>query len=142
MIRQNGNKVTNHRQQTGKENPSCLISTHKDLRSGEFRRRDKKIFTPAKNRRAPQPACHPIHDRGAGPGAERPGNDDANERHAGALLRCRDDGRRRIHNFTGDRENGTFEGHEPKNSRISARQDPMEPNFNEVMHVIVSDLGF
>src|SRR5436190_679207 len=76
------------------------------------------------------------------PRPEAPRNDPAQERHPSALLRRRHDRRRQNHHLARDGNDGALKRHQPKDSGVTAGQDPVEPNFNEMMHGNISDLGF
>ena len=125
-----------------KKIPPASYRAHEIFGPGEFVRRHQEILTPAENHRPGLASGPSIHDGGSEPRAKRPCYDHASERHSRILLRGRYDRGRRDHHLARNRDDGAFESHEPKNSRISAGLHPMEPDFNKMMHEKVSDLGF
>jgi hypothetical protein len=53
------------------------------------------------------------------------------------LLRRGHDRGRRDHHFAWDRKNGTLKRHKAKNRDVAAGQHPVEPNLNELMHIVI-----
>ena len=138
----NGDQMANDRQQPRKENPARFVAAHKDLGPGELIGRHQEILAPAEHCRPAEPSGHHIHDGGSEPGSERPRYDHANEGHSRPLLRGSHDRGRWNHHLARNWNDSALQGHEPKDSRISAGLHPVEPDFNKMMHEKVSDLGF
>ncbi len=99
-------------------------------------RRDEEVLAEAQHERAAGPAREPVHHGGADPGAERPRDHNAHERHVAGLLRG--DHRWRDDQFARQRHDRALDRHQQHDQRITTRCEvvvvPFKQVFEEVVH--------